>query len=99
MGYHPIYRPRLDEDPFKHESKLQADNSLVTFMPNSPRQLVRSGKIEGALRTFTRIRSDLHDQGVQEEFALMKAQIEFEMERRVPSYWEIFKLYRHRALV
>jgi hypothetical protein len=68
-------------------------------MPNSPRQLVQRGKIEEALQTFTRIRSDLHDQGVQEEFALMKAQIEFEQERRVPSYMEIFKLYRHRASV
>lgn len=72
---------------------------LTTFMPNSPRQLIKQGKIEESLRVFTQIRSDLHDRAVQEEFSLMKGQIEYEMEREIPSYGEIFKLYRHRALV
>jgi hypothetical protein len=72
---------------------------LVTFMPNPPRQLIRHGKVEQALRFFTRIRSDLHSRDVQQKFSLMKDQIEFEMEREIPSYREIFRIYRHRALV
>lgn len=72
---------------------------LITFMPNSPRQLIKQGKVEEALRVFTKIRSDLHSREVQEEFSLMKGQIEYEMDREIPSYGEIFKLYRHRALV
>lgn len=72
---------------------------LVTFMPNSPRQLIRNGKVEEARKEFARIRSDLHSHEVQEEFALMHAQIQYEMERDVPTYREIFKLYRHRVLV
>lgn len=72
---------------------------LMTFMPNSPRQLIRVGKIEQARIEFIKIRRDLHSHEVQDEFALMRAQIEYEMEREVTSYKEIFKLYRHRALV
>lgn len=72
---------------------------LVTFMPNSPRQLIRSGKIEQASSEFVRIRRDLHSYEVQEEFALMRAQIEYEMEREITSYREIFRLFRHRVLV
>lgn len=68
-------------------------------MPNSPRQLILHGKVEEALRDFTRIRSDLHSQEAREEFALMKAQIEYEMQREIPTYREIFKLYTHRACV
>lgn len=68
-------------------------------MPNSPRQLIQHGKVEEALRDFTRIRNDLHSQEAREEFALMKAQIEYEMQREVPTYREIFKLYTHRACV
>ena len=72
---------------------------LTTFMPNSPRQLLRHGKIEQARKEFSKIRRDLHSHQVQEEFALMRAQIDYEMEREVTSYSEIFRLYRHRALV
>lgn len=72
---------------------------LCTFMPNSPRQLIQHGKVEQALHDFTRIRSDLHSQAVREEFALMKAQIEYEMQREIPTYREIFKIYTHRACV
>jgi hypothetical protein len=36
---------------------------------------------------------------VLEEFSLMRAQIEYEAERRIPTFRETFKLYRHRALV
>lgn len=67
-------------------------------MPNSPRQLVRHGKIEEARREFIKIRRDLHSHQVQEEFALMRGQIEFEMEREM-SYADIFRLFRHRSLV
>lgn len=72
---------------------------LVTFMPNSPRQLIRSGKIEQASSEFIKIRRDLHSYEVQEEFALMRVQIEYEMEREITSYREIFRLFRHRVLV
>ena len=71
---------------------------LTTFMPNSPRQLVRSGKIEQARLEFINIRRDLHSHEAQEEFALMRAQIEYEMEREITSYADIFRLFRHRAL-
>lgn len=72
---------------------------LATFMPNSPRQLIRAGKFEQARTEFIKIRRDLQSHEVHEEFALMRAQIEFEMEREIKSYKEIFRLFRHRALV
>lgn len=72
---------------------------LATFMPNSPRQLIRHGKVDQARREFIKIRRDLQSHEVQDEFLLMKTQIEFEMEREITSYWEIFRLFRHRALV
>lgn len=72
---------------------------LATFMPNSPRQLIRNGKIEDARRQFIRIRRDLTSHEVHAEFALMRGQIEFEMQREIKSLAEVFKLFRHRALV
>ena len=69
---------------------------LATFMPNSPRQLIRSGKVDQARIEFLRINRDLQS---QEEFALMRNQIEYEMQRELTSYKEIFKLFRHRACV
>jgi hypothetical protein len=72
---------------------------LVTFMPNSPRYLVRRGQIEQARSEFARIRRDLHSDDVQREFELMLAQINYEKEREITSYREIFRLFRHRVLV
>ncbi|EXJ95543.1 hypothetical protein A1O1_00665 [Capronia coronata CBS 617.96] len=72
---------------------------LVTFMPHSPRQLVRSGKIDEARRQFMRVRRDLDGPQVHEEFIHMRSQIEFEMQREIKSLKEVFKLFRHRALV
>ncbi|OQU98784.1 hypothetical protein CLAIMM_04514 [Cladophialophora immunda] len=72
---------------------------LATFMPNSPRYLIQKGKVEEARIAFCRIRQDLHSHEVMEEFTLMKSQIQFEMERKLPSFWEAFRLYRHRILV
>jgi MFS family permease len=72
---------------------------LSTFMPNSPRQLIRIGKIDEARRQFMRIRRDLASHEVHEEFALMRAQIEFEQHREIKSLSEVFKLFRHRAFV
>ncbi|KAI5363954.1 Putative major facilitator, sugar transporter, major facilitator superfamily [Septoria linicola] len=72
---------------------------LMTFMPDSPRQLIRNGEIEKARGEFINIRRDLHSHAAQEEFALMRSQIEYEMECEVTGYGEIFKLFRHRALV
>ncbi|KAL2788895.1 general substrate transporter [Aspergillus keveii] len=74
-------------------------SGLVTFMPNSPRHLVRNGKVEEARNEFSRIRRDLNSLELRQEFAQMLAQIEYEKEREITSYKEIFKLFRHRALV
>ncbi|OQD90429.1 hypothetical protein PENANT_c001G06918 [Penicillium antarcticum] len=49
---------------------------LATFMPNSPRQLIRVGKIDLARSEFARIRRGLVLVEMEEEFGLMKAQIE-----------------------
>ncbi|KAL3469067.1 general substrate transporter [Aspergillus californicus] len=72
---------------------------LATFMPNSPRYLIRTGKVEEARNEFSRIRRDLNSLELRQEFAQMLAQIEYESEREITSYKEIFKLFRHRALV
>ncbi len=72
---------------------------LATFMPNSPRQLIRSGKVDEARREFIKIRSDLHSHEVQSEFVLMRMQIEYEQQREMTSIREIWRLYRHRVLV
>lgn len=72
---------------------------LTTFMPNSPRQLIWKGKVEEARAEFVKIYRDLQPHEIGEEFSLMRAQIEFEMEREVKSYRETFMLFRHRALV
>lgn len=72
---------------------------LQTFMPNSPRQLIRSGKIDQARIEFIKIRRDLKSHEVQEEFALMKSQIEYETEKEMTSYRDIFKAHKHRVLV
>jgi MFS family permease len=72
---------------------------LSTFMPNSPRQLIRNGKIEQARIEYVRIRRDLAGHEAQEEFTLMRAQIEFEMMREIKSIKEIYRLYRYRVLV
>lgn len=72
---------------------------LSTFMPNSPRQLIRNGKVDQARVEYLRIHRDLQSHEAQEEFALMHGQIEYEMQREFTSYKEIFKLFRHRALV
>lgn len=72
---------------------------LATFMPKSPRQLIRSGKVDKARSEYIRIRRDLQSHEVHEEFALMHRQIEYEMQREITSYKEIFRLFRHRGLV
>lgn len=71
---------------------------LATFMPHSPRQLIRHGKVDQARQEFTKIRRDLKPHEVHEEFVLMRSQIEFEMEREIKSVKEIFMLFRHRVL-
>lgn len=71
---------------------------LATFMPNSPRQLIRNGEVEQARKEFVKIRRDLGSHEVDDEFIMMKSQIEFEMERDIASIKEIFILFRHRVL-
>ncbi|PMB67167.1 High-affinity glucose transporter [Beauveria bassiana] len=72
---------------------------LATFMPESPRQLVRRGREGEARRAFGRTRRELTLSEVEQEFEAMKMQIRFEMEREVKSYKDIFRLYRRRAMV
>ncbi|KAN0089886.1 putative MFS monosaccharide transporter [Hyaloscypha variabilis] len=72
---------------------------LITFMPDSPRQLVRAGKIESARTEFAKIRRDLKGQELEQEFTFMQAQIEFEMQGEITSYVEIFKNFKQRMLV
>ena len=72
---------------------------LATFMPDSPRQLVRSGKIQSARATFGKIHRDLPADEAQREFEAMKAQIEFEMSRELSSYRDMFALYGRRIMV
>ncbi|KAI0165126.1 putative MFS monosaccharide transporter [Hypoxylon sp. FL1284] len=73
---------------------------LATFMPDSPRQLLRNGKADAARREFARVRRDLTSRDeVAAEFALMRAQIEFELAREVRSYREVFTLFGRRAFV
>ena len=72
---------------------------LFTFMPNSPRLLVRDGKIELAKREFMKIRRDLSNDEAHEEFAIMQTQIDFELQREITSYREIWNMFKHRVLV
>lgn len=72
---------------------------LFLFMPNSPRELIKKGKIDDAKTAFARVRVGENQVKVDEEFRTMRAQIEYEMERKIPGWREIWKLYRHRVLV
>ena len=72
---------------------------LSTFMPDSPRQLIQKGKVDRARIEFIKIRRDLQSHEVVEEFALMKGQIEYEMQQEKLSLAEIWKLFRHRVMV
>ncbi|KAI5863974.1 putative MFS monosaccharide transporter [Durotheca rogersii] len=72
---------------------------LATFMPDSPRQLLRNGKANAAYREFIKVRHDLQSHEANQEFALMKAQIEFELAREVKTYREVFTLFGRRAMV
>ncbi|GBF65299.1 sugar transporter [Trichophyton mentagrophytes] len=72
---------------------------LATFMPNSPRQLLRIGRVDEARAAFLKIRRDYDLHESFEEFTVMKAQIEYEMRREVTSIREVFSLFKHRALV
>ncbi|KAI2606727.1 putative MFS monosaccharide transporter [Hypoxylon sp. NC1633] len=72
---------------------------LSTFMPDSPRQLLRNGKVDAARREFIKVRRDLGSHEVHDEFVLMRAQIEFEMSREIKSYREVFRLFGRRAFV
>lgn len=71
---------------------------LLSFIPDSPRHLMRKGDVEGARNAFMKIRDDLQSEEAQVEFQLMRAQIEYEQQREVKSFKELFKLYRHRFL-
>lgn len=70
-------------------------------MPHFLRQLIRTGKIELGRKEFGRIHrgEGVDEVEVGKEFALMRGQIEFEIEREITSYKDIWRLFRHRVLV
>jgi MFS family permease len=70
---------------------------LLTFIPDSPRHLIRIGDLPAARKAFQRVRSDLGSDEAQREFLLMQSQIEYEKERELKSYKEVFRLYQRRA--
>ena len=72
---------------------------LATFMPDSPRQLIRNGRGDAARCEFIKFRRDLRSHEVHQEFALMRAQIKYEMQHEIKIIKKVFKLFRHRALV
>jgi MFS family permease len=71
---------------------------LATFIPDSPRHLIRIGNVAAARNAFERIRADLGSEEAEREFKLMRSQIEYEKEQEVRSYKEVFRSYQHRAL-
>ena len=71
---------------------------LGWFVPNSPRQLIRTGNIDGAREAFDQIRNDLQSHEAQVEFELMKSQIQYEQSIEITSWVEILRKYTHRAL-
>ncbi|TVY81321.1 putative glucose transporter rco-3 [Lachnellula suecica] len=72
---------------------------LATFMPDSPRQLIRTGKVDQARIEYFKIHRNFHSHEEHQEFALMRSQIEYEMQREMTSFKEIFRLFGHRAFV
>jgi MFS family permease len=70
---------------------------LTTFIPDSPRHLIRVGNVPAARNAFERVRPDLGTDEAEREFVLMQSQIEYERERELKSYGEVFRLYQHRA--
>jgi len=72
---------------------------LATFMPNSPRQLIRTGKVDQARIEYLRIHRNLESHEAHQEFTFMRGQIEYEMQREITSLKEIFNLFGHRAFV
>lgn len=72
---------------------------LSTFMPHSPRQLIREGKMEAAKKSFNKVNRHLDANDADEEFGLMVAQIGFEKEQEMTSFLDIFRHFKHRVLV
>lgn len=72
---------------------------LATFMPDSPRQLIRTGKIDQARSEYLKIHRNLESHAAREEFAFMHSQIEYEKQREITSLKEIFHLFGQRAFV
>ncbi|UJO22214.1 Hexose transporter 2 [Fulvia fulva] len=74
---------------------------LLTFMPETPRQLVKMGQIDRARAVFARLHQGRHedDNEADHEFKLMHAQISFEISREITNIKEIFRLHYKRAIV
>jgi hypothetical protein len=72
---------------------------LLTFMPQSPRELIKRGQIEAGRAAFTKLRTDLgSEEAIYQEFDLMCRQIDFELHRQMP-WREGFRTFRHRILI
>ncbi|KAF2168607.1 hypothetical protein M409DRAFT_65513 [Zasmidium cellare ATCC 36951] len=72
---------------------------LATFMPESPRILLRKGRLAEAERAFERVHRGEGEGETRREFALMRAQIEYEKGREFVGYLALFRQYRQRVLV
>ena len=74
---------------------------LLTFMPETPRQLVKVGRHDRAREVFARLHRGRHEDEdeANHEFKLMHAQISFEISREITNVKEIFRLHYRRAIV
>lgn len=72
---------------------------LITFMPNSPGQLLQKARVEESRHEFTKAQRDLYWHQVHEGFAFMRAQNEYGTEQEITSYTELFEVFRRHVLV
>ncbi|KAK4504509.1 hypothetical protein PRZ48_005425 [Zasmidium cellare] len=71
---------------------------LVSFMPESPRFLMRKGRVKEAERAFGRVHAGVWVEEAEREFKIMRAQIEYEREREFVGYGALFRQYHRRVL-
>jgi len=72
---------------------------LATFMPDSPRHLIRAGKNEAACDAFRKIHRIPGSLDNVQEFDTLVSQVQMEMDHESITYVQAFRLYRRRALV
>ena len=72
---------------------------LATFMPDSPRHLIRAGKNDAACNAFRKTHRIPRSSDDLQGFDTLVAQVQMEMEHESITYAQAFRLYRRRALV